>query len=156
MEDSIAKHSNAYKYWQNLLSDDGFLIISKNATEHDKLMQHIQVAIHILYFSYAQYLINQKVSLNDLIPILTPIAKAFLGSLCHTMMQTKDTYNNIQQQLGAKETRRKVKEALTQTSEIFSSGDGVDYLERMSKAMQISDSKANKAMRLIFKKLNLY
>lgn len=145
------KNNNSSQYiedWRSYFKKMGFNILTLNHVEHDELMQHVQVAIHFLYFGFAQYLVNQDVSLEKIENLLTPIAKIYLGSISHTLLQTKETYSNIQKQHNASQTRKKVVKALGDCDSFLDSNKALDYLEALPSHFS---SEALKRLQLLFK-----
>ncbi|MDI9347459.1 MAG: prephenate dehydrogenase/arogenate dehydrogenase family protein [Methylacidiphilales bacterium] len=120
--------------WSDNFKQQGFTIIQTNADDHDRTMHHVQVAIHFLYFGLAEYLKDQKVSIQWITPFLTPIARAYLSSVAHTLLQTKQTYANIQAQQGAQQTREQVLASLHTCAQAISQPTDamVTYLEQLS------------------------
>ena len=130
-----------FSYWHHHFSEKGFSAITTTPQDHDLMMQHAQVAIHFLYFGLTQYLTNNQVSLQSLMPYLTPIARAYLSSIAHTLLQTKKTYSNIQLQPGADRTRKEVLDALQETDRKLQHPEkkATDYLDQLAASFSTED-----------------
>ncbi|HGJ5860182.1 MAG TPA: bifunctional chorismate mutase/prephenate dehydrogenase [Arsenophonus nasoniae] len=89
------RNPQAYQWLLEQLTVWGARLHKINATEHDKCMAFIQALRHFTTFAYGQYLSEQKVDLQQLLTLSSPIYRLELAMVGRLFAQDPQLYADI-------------------------------------------------------------
>lgn len=97
----------------------GFFVEISESSLHDEMMNIVQTGVHYLFFAFASFLEEKKIKLSSVLKYQTLPGGVFLSFMARALAQDKRTYANIQNQVGASETRSSLVKSLVNLNKSF-------------------------------------